>query len=292
MVSSFKAYVVDGQVVVNWSTISEAGTAGFNVERKDPATKKWVTVNEALVPALFESPNGGTYSLVDAGAERNKNLTYRLVEVEVAGSTVIHGPYQVKARDALPKGQAFNEISGGDDMVRVSKSPGLTALSPAAAARGWIRTPSKVADRLRIEVTSDGLHKVVAADLVSGLRLTEARARELIRTNGLQLTSQGKTVAYLAAADGSALYFYGEAIDSIYTDDNVYWLKVGKGTAIALPATEAVEEEPAVTSTTGTSTTTTTAATTTTTEAPAPTPPATDTSTTTAATSTTEFDRG
>ena len=37
----------------------------------------------------------------------------------------------------------------------------------------------------------------------------------------------GAEVSWLAADDGSGLFFYAEALDSLYTTDNVYWLAFG-----------------------------------------------------------------
>jgi uncharacterized repeat protein (TIGR01451 family) len=268
VISSFSAYALGDEVVVNWSTASETNTAGYNLERLDPVTNQWMTVNENLVPALFESPNGGTYSVVDPAGKVKRDLTYRLVEVEASGSTLVHGPYQVKAAKALPGGQARDEIARGRLMARVAKSPSTAAALSAAKPSGGLRVASAMADRLRIEVTGSGLYKVEVADLVTGLRLTETKARELIGTGGLQLTSQGEAVAYLAVADASAIYFYGQAIDSVYTASSVYWLRVAPGTSMQLAS---LQTAATTTSTAGTTTsslaTTTTAAATTTTEA-------------------------
>jgi hypothetical protein len=51
-------------------------------------------------------------------------------------------------------------------------------------------------------------------------------------------------VAWVAAEAASGLYFYGEAADSIYTRDNVYWLRPGAGGVMAsrAAATEATPE--------------------------------------------------
>ncbi|MEM7349846.1 MAG: hypothetical protein AAF657_03505, partial [Acidobacteriota bacterium] len=42
-----------------------------------------------------------------------------------------------------------------------------------------------------------------------------------------------ETITWLAADDASGLFFYGEALDSIYTDDNVYWLERAATPAMA-----------------------------------------------------------
>jgi hypothetical protein len=39
-------------------------------------------------------------------------------------------------------------------------------------------------------------------------------------------------VAWVAAEGNSGLYFYGETVDSIYTNDNVYWMQRGQGSTM------------------------------------------------------------
>ncbi len=77
-------------------------------------------------------------------------------------------------------------------------------------------------------MTAAGLYRIEAADIVAALGATEATAKDWIRTTGLRLTNRDKAIPYFKAADDSAIYFYAEAIDSIYTSANVYWLSRGK----------------------------------------------------------------
>jgi uncharacterized repeat protein (TIGR01451 family) len=251
VVNSFAAYVADGKVVVGWETASEIGTAGFYVERQVGQSDQWIRVNQALVPALFESPSGGSYGLVDTGAQPYKALTYRLVEVETSGSRLTHGPYNVTAAGAMPKGGASGDISQGNQTVRIpdtsmttrGNSPGGNH-SSGSRLGGSGGSPN--ATQLRIEVIESGLYRVGAADIAAELGLSEQRVRDLIRSKGLNLTKQDKTVAYLQADGGSALYFYGEAIDSIYTSTNVYWLSVAKGTTMESAKTVMATGSPVV----------------------------------------------
>ena len=61
------------------------------------------------------------------------------------------------------------------------------------------------------------------------LGLSEKEVRRLIKRRRLLLTHGGLRVAALYARSGADLRFYGEAIDSIYTVQNVYWLEFGAG---------------------------------------------------------------
>ena len=286
VIGSFNAVLADeNKVVVNWTTVSEVNTAGFYLERFDARSDKWASVNRELVPALFESPNGGYYSLVDEAAQPKSSLIYRLVEMETSGSTVIHGPYQVVAKKALLPEEVSKRISRGEKTVRVPKTAALTAgVEPHKLNRPTTRK-STAANRLRIEVTQSGLYQVTVADLVTGLGVSQAKARELIRTNKVQLTSQGSSVAYFAAEDGASIYFYGQPINSIYTSTNVYWLAAGKGlnmtSAPVAPTVEPTTTVPDSTTTTVPDSTTTTVPDSTTTTVPDSTTTVSDSTTTT-----------
>ena len=233
VVSSFGAYEAGDRVVVGWETASETGTAGFFVERLAGEGSNWVRASERLVPALLESPSGGSYGVVDEGAQIGDVLAYRLVEVEISGATRYYGPYEVTAGGSLPWAEASIGISSGMQSVRIpktAKQEHAIDAEPPAELMTLLRSRT---DRMRIEVAEAGLYCIDVADIAAGLSISETRARSLIKTKGLKLTTKGSTVAYLGAGDQSAIYFYGQAIDSIYASNNVYWLTVGKGATMA-----------------------------------------------------------
>ena len=236
VVSSFDTHLVDGEVVVEWRTASETGTAGYFVERLSADGAGWLRLNDIIVAACLESHGGASYALVDREAPSTSALTYRLVEVEMDGGQQKYGPYQTRPDEAGTDGQTAEALAGGSTALRI---PVAAAAQPATVEESAVQAVAATAgtpDRLRIEVKQSGLYLVEAADLASGLGLAEADAVRLLRDKGVKLTSRGKSVAYLPAADGSALFFYAEAIDSIYTVTNVYWLAVGKGTTMATRA--------------------------------------------------------
>jgi hypothetical protein len=162
-----------------------------------------------------------------------ETITYRLVEVEGSGRSVIHGPYEVTAAGALPPQEAAS-MTTRPDAGQSARVPDMSMPLFQMPWRPWglpASTPNPA--QLKIELTETGLYRIDAADLVENLRLSMDAARRLIRTDGLKLTNRGKTVAYLKAADNSALFFYGVALDSIYASANVYWLTIAKGTSVA-----------------------------------------------------------
>jgi uncharacterized repeat protein (TIGR01451 family) len=242
-IGSFGAYLSDGRVVVGWSTLSEVGTAGFYVERRESGG--WTRVNARLVPALFESPTGGSYAVVDSGASPGETLEYRLVEVEVTGNRIVRGPYQVIAEMTLPEAAVSSQLTANGEQARVAKSPMGEGEHTWQSAGSQARPPKVT--QLRVETVDAGLYRVSVADIANGFGVTEAKATDLIRSKGLKLTNGTKTVSYLQAADNSAIFFYGEAVDSIYTPANVYWLTLAKGTVMVASAAKPTSGTPATT---------------------------------------------
>ena len=99
--SNFRAYEDKSNMVIEWTTSSEAGTAGFYLFRKDTSTGGYQRINRRLLPALLTSPQGGIYSLIDKGASPGQSYTYVLMEVEAGGAKNIHGPFIVGAGSAI-----------------------------------------------------------------------------------------------------------------------------------------------------------------------------------------------
>ncbi len=256
VVSSFNASVVNGKVVLTWTTSSEVGTAGFYLERYDTKARKWQRVSKSLIPALLESSVGGSYSLADGGAKPNIALYYRLVEIEADGSQLIHGPFAVNAKKTSKDAGVLRAAARPQSAVRQPKS--ATAGKSTAAAQSSkpaVVTRTAGANLARIEVTAAGLYRIDTADIVATLGATEATAKDWIRTTALRLTNRDKAIPYFKAADDSAIYFYAEAIDSIYTSANVYWLSRGKALTmselLAAASEPVTAPAPATTTTTG-----------------------------------------
>jgi uncharacterized repeat protein (TIGR01451 family) len=95
--SDFSAYNDDGRVRVEWTTSSEINTAGFFLFRLDESTGRYSQINRSLLPAVLNSQQGGTYSLIDNGASLEKGNTYVLVEIEGRGTRNSYGPFTVIA---------------------------------------------------------------------------------------------------------------------------------------------------------------------------------------------------
>lgn len=124
IVSDFAvAPAVSGGLSISWQTVSETGTAGFDLWRYDYATGRHQKVNRQLLPSLaitanegqggtetagkpmpVAAPEGGLYSLIDRSASATGHYTYRIEEVELAGTKQVRGPFEVVA-SALVEGE-------------------------------------------------------------------------------------------------------------------------------------------------------------------------------------------
>ena len=223
------AYAESGKVYLQWETTSEEGTVGFSVYRLDKASGQFQPVHQDLLPGFYNTPVGGTYRLLDPGAQPGGTYTYRLVEQEHDGKQLVHGPYTVTA--AAGQRPALQSVQPG--FSRSLHAPQASQAAPAGVAVQAAAQAQAASGAAKIVVQANGLYYVDGAAIASALRLQPAGVTNLIKNNRLQLSNRGQSVWTQAATGNAGLYFYGEAVDSRYTDANVYWLKVGSGQAMA-----------------------------------------------------------
>lgn len=80
--TSFTASVVNGSVILNWSTATEVNNRGFEVERKSESA--WVSLG--FVNGNGTSTNINNYSFTDQTASLNGTVEYRLKQVDYDGT--------------------------------------------------------------------------------------------------------------------------------------------------------------------------------------------------------------
>lgn len=84
-------------------------------------------------------------------------------------------------------------------------------------------------DTAKISVTKQGLYYLDASKTSTFFGVSISDAKTMIKQNSLTVSNHGQKVAYLPAEGNSGIYFFGEGIDSNYTNENIYWLGKGKG---------------------------------------------------------------
>lgn len=232
-VGDFNAFAHGNQVVVEWETLAEMGTLGFELERRALAGE-FERVAAGLIPARGEFSQGGTYRVVDAAAVPGQTYTYRLTEVEASGNRREIGQYDVTP-GAGPAARA-QTFPNDDSFVPRAQTAVEKARLDARRAERMQKTltadnnAGKGGDKAAIGVQEPGLYYVSAAQLAQTLNWAQGKVIGLIRGRQLRLSSQGQDIAWLPDPKAQGLYFYGSASASIYDAQNVYVLEQGHGT--------------------------------------------------------------
>ncbi len=87
----FTATATDGGVQVEWQTLSEFDTAGFNVYRSNAAYGQYVKLNATLIQAQGGPTWGAIYTFDDADVVPGINYYYKLEDVDARGQGTMHG---------------------------------------------------------------------------------------------------------------------------------------------------------------------------------------------------------
>ncbi len=84
-------------IIIEWSTASELDVAGFNILRASQIDGPFTQINTSLIPPSADSLTGGEYAYEDQHVEGGVTYYYQLQEVDLSGTTAIHGPIEAQA---------------------------------------------------------------------------------------------------------------------------------------------------------------------------------------------------
>ncbi len=87
----FSAVWEEDEVVVQWTTESEANNAGFNLYRSEHEDGAFIQVNDALIPGRGSATSGSDYAYRDRPDNPGKYY-YKLEDVSLSGSSTFHDP--------------------------------------------------------------------------------------------------------------------------------------------------------------------------------------------------------
>ena len=225
---------------MEWETSSEVGTLGFYLHRWDPSLESYVQVNDQLLLGLIDAPQGGRYRLIDENAPQNDWLFYRVLEVEAGGTEILYGPFRTRPDHRLAMDKGPMETKFERRVRRGTKAARQRLSESRETRRTWkqlkrrMRRNKREAHRLqkpavKLAIRERGLYFVSAAELATELETPLESIQRRIRSRRLALEHLARPVAWLPAPDASGIYFYGEPIDSIYTRENIYWLRLARG---------------------------------------------------------------
>ena len=85
--------------------------------------------------------------------------------------------------------------------------------------------PPEGFDPVKVTVSTSGIYYVSSSTLAGLMSVAEDDVKSLLESGGVSLRNNGDETGYLPDVNGNGVYFYGTTPDSMYTDDNVYWLR-------------------------------------------------------------------
>ena len=108
--STFYASAGDAQATLYWTTESEVNNLGFYLLRSQDGSE-YVRVNETLVPGQGTSETRHEYSYTDKGLVNGVTYSYKVMDVDLAGTCTAHGPITVtpQATTQLPTEFALSQ---------------------------------------------------------------------------------------------------------------------------------------------------------------------------------------
>ena len=241
-------------VLVEWETVSEAGTAGFEVYRI--ADGERTLVHSGLLEASL-SAAGARYRLHDREVRPRGPVQYEIVEVETDGGRRSHGlvtfdpaardkgdttaptsgysterraPEPLRSATRAPMDQEVSDTGGAD----TGGEPDLEAgFGGELAVAGAPETAS-----LRIETSGEGLTFVSWSSVAERLGITQKELAYYVETRGIAVRRHdGSSAAW--TEDSGGLLFWALPFDSLFARGSVYWLTLEKGPTMATRAVSA-----------------------------------------------------
>lgn len=254
--ADFKAYESGGSTVIEWSTAAEIDTAGFYLLRREPGQERFQQVNDRLLPSLQGAGQGADYIYIDETAEPGIDYEYKLVEIENRGFHNQHGPFRMEAapletsvieagqsgfsmrpRQMTKANKELNEQSRKQQQAAMQKKKERGMVAPAGlqSGKGLTMTKNTLSTAeipaIKVIVAKSGLYALTSAEIAGLFNIQSEQLAAMIARGELTMTNSGKPVQLFASPDNGTVYFHGTGIDSIYTDENVYWLKLNKAVA-------------------------------------------------------------
>ena len=224
----FQAEIFSGAIKISWKTEFEQNILGFKIWRDDkgervPATENMLTgsllkVRNGVLPA------GNEYSFYDL--TDSTDVSYWLEAIDVNGQSRWFGPVYPQVNFDPSQAEKEQEIiaglkKGDDQQSGQTEKVEFEASEPQKGGVEDLSTPeaglmTNDANALKIEVRARGLYRIDAQSLTE-------KGFNPAQSAYWKLFSGGVEQPMVVNADGS-IEFYGQGLDTIQTDANVYWL--------------------------------------------------------------------
>lgn len=223
--------------VLEWQTAAESRMIGFNLFRADGDSDSFQPLNTTLLPCLLDG-QGGVYTYRDVSIHLDQRYTYRLDGIGMDGNIISTESVVFSGVETGLKMDPANKAEPIYVMAEHPMVPNRVLMRQTAAAAetqaNALHRSTKTGDRLKIRVRDTGMYYLDTETIAQHFGVTINEVFDLVEQQMLRLSCQGEKCAWVPAPDKDGLFFYNEAIDSLYTDCNVFWLEKARG--VVLPA--------------------------------------------------------
>jgi hypothetical protein len=96
--SSFSATPSSKKVVIEWTTEAEIDNAGFNIYRAESRDGEYIQINDTLITGQGFATQGAVYEFVDTKVQNRKTYYYKLEDIDLNGTSTMHGPESATPR--------------------------------------------------------------------------------------------------------------------------------------------------------------------------------------------------
>lgn len=90
--ADLRATAGNKKITVTWMTESEISNAGFNIYRAESIDGEYIKTNASLIAAKGSATEGASYEFVDPGLQNRKTYYYKLEDIDLNGTSTLHGP--------------------------------------------------------------------------------------------------------------------------------------------------------------------------------------------------------
>jgi hypothetical protein len=242
-IKSFESMRSGTGTSLKWKTDAEVNQLGFNIYRDQDG--KRTQINQQLITssvlnvstdAAFLS--GHTYEYRD-NSPVNESATYWLEALDLKGNVTWQGPFsgrQTQEQFVTSEAQNARSSVTAEPIQRqsapVESQARLVTLNSSALQ---VQSAPAATKAFKLAVPREGWYKVTQAELIAAGLSTSVDPRNLqlyINGNQQPIMVKGQEDGRFDAND--TLEFYGQGIDSTFSNSNIYWLMEGKSAGLRM----------------------------------------------------------
>ncbi len=222
------------RVFVDFETTAEMGTAAFELQRR--VNGRWRSVPGGRVVAQPGRMGGAAYRIPDPEVRHGERHTYRLIEHELAGNQLAHGPFRLEVEN---ESGTMEPEAVSNQPLRRGRPVELTSFARASESRfeklafdefrRWSMAPLVLRQFPPLKIRTQregGITAVSSTDVASAWSIPVALVERWIASGEVRLRHRGRDVAYFGA---SSLVFLARPLDDDDNPSNVYWLDHARG---------------------------------------------------------------